>query len=128
MTSGKVDTNLPESSNNSELAQELADFFTEKISNIRRTIDETPVDLDNMPTPQPPHDLLTKFVPLDPGNMRKLITKSTTASCELDPIPTWLLKETLEVMLPVLWKIINMSLETGFLPDMWKIAVVKPVL
>jgi hypothetical protein len=39
--------------------------------------------------------------------LEKVISKSQSKSCELDPIPTWLLKECLEELLPSLTKIIT---------------------
>ena len=53
---------------------------------------------------------------------------SPTKSCELDPLPTWLLKECLEDLLPAIVNIINRSLETGVMPHALKQATVRPLL
>ena len=48
--------------------------------------------------------------------------------CELDPIPTTLLYENLDILLPIIMNIINTSLTTGIVPRDLKTAVVKPLL
>ena len=49
-------------------------------------------------------------------------------SCELDPIPTTLLYENLDILLPTVTNIINTSLTTGIVPRDLKTDVVKPLL
>ena len=46
----------------------------------------------------------------------------------LDPIPTWILKEHIDVLLPTITKIVNMSLATSTFPSQFKSAIVKPLL
>jgi len=46
----------------------------------------------------------------------------------LDPIPTPLVVECLDVLLPVVNRMINLSLQTGSFPDTWKHAEVRPLL
>ena len=46
----------------------------------------------------------------------------------LDPIPTWLIKEAKEELLPLMTEIINSSLQTSQVPDVMKAAVVTPLL
>lgn len=54
--------------------------------------------------------------------------KSSNKSCELDLIPTWLLKECLDDLLPLLPDIINASVIKGVVPSIFKGAHVKPIL
>ena len=49
-------------------------------------------------------------------------------SCPLDPIPTGLLIDCLEVLLPPITKMINLSLDNGHFPAAWKSALVRPLL
>ena len=51
-------------------------------------------------------------------------SKGTT--CELDPIPTTLIKENIDLLTPLITKIVNLSLSTGHFPDEWKEAYVRP--
>ena len=46
----------------------------------------------------------------------------------IDPIPTFLLKECIDELLPLITEIINTSLELGAVPDVLKHAVIKPLL
>ena len=60
--------------------------------------------------------------------MFDLITASSKKSCPLDPIPTKLLNECVDVLLPPITKIINLSLDSGYFPRAWKCALVRPLL
>ncbi len=65
---------------------------------------------------------------LSESDVRKLVTESKTTSCELDPIPTKILKQCIDIILPVLTKMINMSLQSGVFPQEWKLALVIPLI
>ena len=71
---------------------------------------------------------LSKFEALPLQSVRKLITNSPAKSCEIDPIPTSIVKECLDELSPTISSMINLSLEIGHFPDMWKGALVKPKL
>ncbi len=58
----------------------------------------------------------------------KIISRSASKSCELDPLPTWLLKEHIYILLPVITTIVNASLTTSTFPTIFKHAVVRPLL
>ena len=62
------------------------------------------------------------------SEIKKVIESSPNKSCELDPIPTWLLKSCLHELLPILTKIVNTSIETAHVPAAFKSAHVKPLL
>ena len=69
---------------------------------------------------------LRSFTLLTDNELRQIIMSSSSKSCELDTIPTWLLKSTIEVHLPVLTLIINASLQTGEVLTSTKTALVRP--
>ena len=54
--------------------------------------------------------------------------KSPSKSCELDPIPTSLLKKCSASVIPIITDIVNESLATGIVPAELKIAHVRPLL
>jgi len=66
------------------------------------------------------------------GNVKfikiKFIKISSTKSCELDPIPTKILKQCITPLLPTITKIINKSLSSGTVPEQFKHAIVTPIL
>ena len=49
-------------------------------------------------------------------------------TCTLDCLPTWLLKDNIDVVLPVITDIVNTSLTTGVFPQAMKQAIVTPIL
>jgi len=55
-------------------------------------------------------------------------TKRQRSHCELDPIPTWLLKRLSSYIAPVIWHICNLSLQSGVFPAQLKQARVLPLL
>ena len=60
--------------------------------------------------------------------MLKLILKTASKSCNLDPISTHLTKQYLHILGSAITKIINTSLTTDIVPDCFKSAIVKLLL
>ena len=63
-----------------------------------------------------------------PAAVHGIISKSSTASCSLDIISTFLLKQCIEPLLHPITNIINLALSEGIFPDSFKNAVVRPLL
>ena len=61
-------------------------------------------------------------------DVHHLTMTSSSASCKLDPIPTWLLKRCSSEISPVITKMINLSFQDCHFPGPWKIAHVNPLL
>ena len=57
-----------------------------------------------------------------------LLSSSPDTSCDLDTIPTSLLKQCKSVLLPTITNIINLSMSTGVFPDQFKNCSVHPLL
>ena len=49
-------------------------------------------------------------------------------TCQLDPAPTWLVKELRALLSPFLTPLFNKSLESGIFPSEFKKAVIRPLL
>ena len=62
------------------------------------------------------------------SEVRKVIMNSPNKSYEIDSIPTWLLKECIDELLPLITTLINRSLSTGKFPDHFKEAIIRPLL
>ena len=86
---------------------------------------------------QPPQSIIaednkppsfTQFKELLVHDLIKLINQSPSKSCELDRIPTTILKEVLPSTVPLFTSIVNESMQTGVSPQDLKEALVKPVL
>ena len=74
------------------------------------------------------HSLLVSFEPATADEVKKIIMTSPNKSCELDPLPTVLLKYCLDKLLKPITDIINASLCSGLFPDDFKHAHVNPLL
>ena len=57
-----------------------------------------------------------------------IIMSSPNKQCDLDHVPTWLLKNCAVLLAPVVSQIINASLQTGHFPSSWKHATITPIL
>ena len=68
------------------------------------------------------------FEPVTDKFVLKIINSAPAKSCKLDPIPTMLLYENLDILLPTFINIIKASLSTGIVPRDLKTAIVKPLL
>ncbi|XP_072021839.1 uncharacterized protein [Amphiura filiformis] len=69
-----------------------------------------------------------QFHPLTEDEVLHVISKSSNASCLLDPEPTWLLKDHIQYHLPALTAIVNASLTSGVFPKAAHSAVVSPLI
>jgi hypothetical protein len=72
--------------------------------------------------------LLTSFRPCSQEEVRKIVLSSPIKSCSLDPVPTFLLREFIDLLLPFVTRMVNASLPQGRLPDSQKHAIVTPLL
>ena len=71
---------------------------------------------------------LLNFASLSEDDVQKLISNTGKKYCAPDPMPTPLMLECLDTLLPVVTSQINLSLEYGVFPDMWKEAIGYPLL
>ena len=71
---------------------------------------------------------MSNFLPYTEDQVHKIIMSMPSKSCELDSMPTYLLKEILSAVLPTITKIINLSLMHGLFVSTWKSAVIRPLL
>ena len=114
----------------SNLANQLGTFFIQKIeavgSNLNNMVQGPPALPDDYAQVSPPP--LSKFSLITEEKVHKLINSSTNKSCTLDPMPTSLVKDCIYVLLPIITKMINLSLESGLFTDDWKCALVPPLL
>ena len=71
---------------------------------------------------------LKQFLPLKMEEVQKEIMSMKNKSCELDTIPTNLLKEILPSCIEAITHIVNTSLTKGIFPNNWRTAIVCPLL
>lgn len=150
----KSSTILPSSSSGKALSNRFADFFTDKIDAIRDVLDKCSVvnvnsnvshahdncnigsDNSNNVSNEPEVcnssvdgvNMCTNFTPVDEIEVRKIISKIPSKSSSLDPMPTWLLKECVDVLTPFLTCMINNSFIKGLFPSVLRQAVITPLI
>ena len=71
---------------------------------------------------------LSSFECVSIKTVSDLILSCTPKTCDLDPIPTWLLKECSDLIAPAITSMINLSMSTGTIPSSWKDAIILPSL
>ena len=119
---------LPKNDSSSQLAQDFSDFFINKIEKIRTDISSEPNPVENYKEIPKLDKSLDKLAPTTPEEIKKIIQESPCKSCELDPIPTWLLKACIDELLPALTNIINSSLDQAYVPSEFKRSHIRPLL
>ena len=119
---------MPDHLSAKELANEFGSFFHDKIQKIRDKLDKIHLPQPSVDVPEFCYSSFTEFKPVTQETVRKVICESATKSCNLDPIPTWLLKDSLDVLLPFITDIINSSLLSGTVPAAFKTSHIMPLL
>ena len=118
---------LPESHCDEVLANKFATYFTEKIVLIQESIPSVSPESNSTQYPEVSQPL-TEFAATSRNELKELIMKSNDKFCSVDPLPTTLLKEMLDELLPVIEMLINRSLREGHFPAPFKSAIVNPLL
>jgi hypothetical protein len=80
----------------------------------------------SLPTEQPP--VLQTFLSASVEEVVDVIAASSDSTCQLDCLPTGLLKSCIDVLSNPIAKIINFSLSEGVFPESFKLAHLKPLL
>jgi len=70
----------------------------------------------------------SELAPVTADEVERLIGSSPNKSCQLDPAPTWLVKDMHTLLSPSIAVLFNLSLTTGCFPTEFKEAVVRPRL
>ena len=120
---------LPLHNNCTDLANCLAERFITKIKTIRDGLEaqQDGTGVDEGSSPVFDGTSLTSFAPAD-EEVRRIIMQSPCKSCPLDTIPTRILKECIDELLPTITRIVNRSILDGYVPTALKEALVTPLL
>ena len=125
----KSETQYPSHSSLQNLANAFADYFSNKITQIRSDLHvlRQTFSVDT----QEEHGFaagLSVFTPATEDEIGKIIRLSPSKSCSLDSFPTQLVKKHHELLTPTLTQIVNLSLSTSIMPDQYKDAILTPLL
>ena len=118
---------LPTHDSVQDLSEQFADYFIQKIVTIRNGLCQN-INTDNQCDETDVIFILGSLKPATDEEISKIIRSSASKSCDLDPIPTWLLKLWLSELLPVITYIVNLSLSTSTVPFELKLALITPLL
>ena len=112
----------------SSLPEMFSNYFSDKIMIIRNELDSQTISALPAQTDSFSGITLSTFEPVTEVMVKHVIMKSAPKTCSLDPIPTPLLLEILDCLLPSLTALINSSLSSGLFPQVFKSAVIFPLL
>ena len=114
-----------------KLAGSFKNFFADKVNDIRLGIEEEGRELVRNLSVRDGVYLGHKFEEFQcvtSEHLLQMISKMSNKFCCLDPIPTFLLKECSQELMPILLHIVNCSMMQGVFPGVMKNAVVKPTI
>ena len=124
LTSPNSDSTLPNDCDPKHLVNRFADYFHLKVRNLM-------VDNDSHAVVEPSSSssctsLFKGFQEVTEHDVLKVINSSTVTSCFLDPLPAHVFKECVSELLPVITKIVNLSIISGHVPNSLKQDVIIP--
>ena len=124
LTGSMIINNLKEYTSNKDLADEFAQFFSDKIMKIRNILDEFPL-YDYQSDKDVPFPMVELCV-LSESEVQWAIMDLQTKSCEINIILTETLKENLDSLIKLITHIVNLSLKKGKFYDEWKNSILWP--
>lgn len=74
------------------------------------------------------HYELSEFIPPSNKNTKDVMMSFSNKTCPLDPIPTHIIKDNINLLLPLISKIVRKSVEIGVFPTSLKTSLVRPKL
>ena len=105
-------------------ANNLLQLFMDKIK-------KTNVNLENYELFTPPsyclNHKLEVFNEISTEEVKKIIMESKPTTCGSDPIPSTVVKHHLNILLPIITRIVNWSLRTGSFHKVWKRSIITPL-
>ena len=117
---------LPDHSSITALANTFSSFFINKISIIRSSF---PSDsCSNVLTPPDTREVLHNLSYVTDAEVHRLVLSAPCKSSDLDPLPTGLVKDRIDVLVTPIVSIVNLSLSEGCFPTHFKSALVSPLL
>ena len=120
------DTMLPSYISPESLPHKFNGFFINKIEEIRRRFDTD----ESIPTTLAEFSstAFVEFQLVTEDFVKTVVQEMPEKYCDLDPIPTSVLYDCLDELIPIVTSIMNKSLSSGIVPQCFKHALVKPLL
>ena len=128
MMGNSGETVLPLHTCKRNLANDFSAFFYNKILTIRSELGLPGLYKCGSMTTSFSGTPLSTFMDATEIEIWNIIKLSPAKSCELDPLPTWLLNECIAELVPTITDIVNMSLRDSLMPKSLKTALIRPLL
>ena len=116
---------MPENVSEETLVNDFANFFIDKIQKIPNALQQydkyTPTRNTNV-------NILSCLREMTEDEVIKIVREMFPKSCELDAIPSSLLKQLVTDLAPTVTKLVNTSLTTGRFASNWKTLIIRPLL
>ena len=106
-------------------ADEAHRFFDDKVAGVRASTDDAPPPSY---TTAPSNCQLADFSRLTTDDVTAAVRLLPDKQCQLDVIPTSMLKCNIDLLAPFLTELFNRSLVLGTVPDVFKAAYITPLL
>ena len=123
-----TETPLPPHDTTEVLANQFAEYFSKKIEKIRCElqccIGQPSTTFSTQSCLVRSTCELSSFDNVSTETVSELIALAPSKTCALDPIPTRLLKQCTDLLVPTVTNMINFSLSTETVPNEWKDAIV----
>ena len=126
----KMPTPLPDHESEQLLAEDFSSFFDGKITEIRNLFPHRPSATQPQPTSNDNDHrraVLSHFHPVDDDTMEKVLSLMPSKMCELDPLPTWVLKKCPSVV-KLLSHLVNWTIEKSTVSPYQEVAHIRPKL
>lgn len=122
---------LPSYESLHSLAEDFNNFFVTKTQVLRDNLQKSGLNSLNMsimPNSSPCQFSFAEFDAVSENSVKDLILQSKSKSCMLDPAPTSIVKQLVDVIAKPLTRIINVSLSSGIFPSCLKKGIVRPTI
>lgn len=123
----------PSFASDQTIANQMTEFYSDKIKTIREEItaemnenDGSNSHVENLYLNV--SNKLSCFNQLSTSKLKTIISKMNNKSCQLDPIPTFILKQCIDILIPIILHIVNQSIKEKYFPQPLKHAVVAPII
>lgn len=117
---------LPSHKYSTNMCNSLLSFFNNKITDIHHQLKHNPQDTPSHDFSFTPHRLFSRFHLPSLTDISDLVSSLKPSTCQLDPLPTIVVKSCLSSLLPLISAIIHSSLTSGIVLSLSKLPSLLP--